>query len=333
VNLLVLGGSRFVGRAVVDEGLRRGWTVTTFNRGGGPAEHQGVEWLLGDRLRAGDVAQLSARRWDCVVDTWAGPPRAVRDSAAVLADRAERYVYVSSESVYAHPPPLGGDESSPTVDAAADADEGDYPSLKRGSELAIEAAFGDRAVFARAGTILGPYEDVGRLTWWLLRMDRGGEVLAPSPTELALQYVDVRDLARWLLNAASSQLSGAFNIASRPGHTTTGALLEACRQAAGGRAALTWVDPDHVERSGIQPWSELPIWLPPDDEYRWMLNMNVERAHATGLRCRPLEDTVSDTWEWLLSIDKQPPLRQGASPPGVDDAKERAALATWAARR
>jgi 2'-hydroxyisoflavone reductase len=324
----MLGGSGFVGRAVVAEGLRRGWAVTTFNRGRSPAAHPDAERLVGERLRPGDLQQLRERRWTYVVDTWAGAPKAATDSAAVLADRAERYLYVSSESVYAHPPPLGADESAETVAASPEADAGDYPSRKRGAELAIEAAFGDRALLARAGAILGPYEDVGRLTWWLLRMHRGGEVLAPGPQERTVQYVDARDLARWLLEAASSGRSGPFNVTCRQGHATMGALLTACREASGGAAELTWVSPGHVEAAGIEPWSELPLWLPPDHEYAWLHDMNVERAHAAGLHCRPVEETVRDTWDWLLSIDKRPPVKEDADP-GLDPAKEQAALAAW----
>jgi nucleoside-diphosphate-sugar epimerase len=325
VKLLVLGGSGFVGHAVVEEGLDRGWAVATFNRGRGPHPHPDVERLVGDRLRPGDLAQLRERRWDCVVDTWAGAPAAASDSGAALAGSTGRYLYVSSESVYAHPPPLGADESAETVAASPHAEDGDYPELKRGAELAIESVFGERALLARAATILGPYEDIGRLTWWLLRMDRGGEVLAPGPPERGLQYVDARDLARWLLDAAATPLSGPFNVACRQGHATMGGLLDACRDATGRSAELTWVSADEVLAAGIEPWSELPIWLPPDDEYGWMHDMSVERAHAAGLRCRPVEETVADTWEWLLSVDRERPLKDGPAP-GLDERTERAVL-------
>jgi 2'-hydroxyisoflavone reductase len=332
VKLLVLGGSGFVGRAVVEDGLRRGWAVTTFNRGHSPTQRRDVERLVGDRLRQDNLHQLGEGTWDYVVDTWSGAPSATAASAALLADRVERYLYVSSESVYAHPPPLRADESAATVVASADAEEGDYPALKRGAELAIEAAFDDRAVLARAGMILGPHENVGRLTWWLLRMDRGGEVLAPGPSERKLQYVDARDLARWLLDAASARRSGPFNVVCRPGHATMGSLLDACHRATGGTAELTWVSPEHIEAAGIEPWSELPIWLPPEHEYAWLHDTSVERAHAAGLRCRPVEETVADTWEWLLSIDREPPLKDGDTP-GLDAAKEAAVLAAWRSAR
>lgn len=234
--------------------------------------------------------------------------------------------------MYARPPPAGGDESAATVDASPDAEDGDYARSKRGAELAVEAAFGERALLARAGTILGPHEDVGRLPWWLRRLERGREVLAPGPAELPLQYVDARDLATWLLDAARDGLGGPFNVASRPGHTTMGALLEACRSVTGGRARLTWCDPGFVQSAGIAPWSELPLWIPPGDEYSWMLAAGVERAHAAGLRCRPVEETVRDTWEWLVAVGRRPPLRPDRDPPGLDPEKERAALAAWAAR-
>ena len=329
MKLLVLGGSGFVGRAVVEAGLERGWTVTTFNRGRRAAAPPEVEALVGDRLRPGDLEQLREHSWDCVVDTWAGAPTAVEDSAAVLADRAERYLYVSSESVYAHPPPLGADESAETVAASPDGGEDDYAWHKRAAELALEAAFGERALLARPGAILGPHEDVGRLPWWLLRMGRGGEVLAPGPPDRALQYVDARDLARWLLDAASARRSGAFNVVCREGHATMRSLLEACREATCGAAELVWVSPDHVEEAGIEPWTELPIWIPPEDEYAWLHDMNAERAHVAGLSCRPVEETVRDTWDWLLSIDRRPPRNEEAPDTGLDPAKERAALAAW----
>jgi 2'-hydroxyisoflavone reductase len=333
MRLLVLGGSSFVGRAVVEDGVRRGWSVATFNRGTRPAVDAAVEPLIGDRLVPADLAVLRDRDWDVVVDTWSGAPRAAADSAAVLRERAGIYAYVSSGSVYAPPPPIGGDESSPTVDASPDATEGDYPELKRGAELAIERAFGDRALFARAGTILGPHEDVGRLPWWLLRMHRGGEVLAPGPPELPIQYVDARDLAAWMLDAAAAGRAGAYNVVRRAGEETMGSLLDACRAVAGAPdASLTWVEPELVLAAGIEPWSELPVWLPPDHEYRGMHAADVERVHADGLRTRPLLETVSDTWAWLRSTGLRPPQRPDRDPPGVDPAKEAAALAAARAR-
>jgi 2'-hydroxyisoflavone reductase len=323
-SLLVLGGSSFVGRALVEDGVARGWRVTTFNRGRGWADPR-VERVIGDRLDAATLAPLGERDWDVVADTWAFAPGAVRDSAEVLAGRAGRYAYVSSGSVYAPPPPVGGDETAPTVDPNGD----DYAAHKRGGEVAVEALFGDRALLARAGLILGPHEDVGRLPWWLNRMATGGDVLAPGPPDLPLQLIDARDLARFVLDAAAADRSGAFNVVSRRGHATMASLLEACRATAGAPdTRLVWVDPEPILAAGIEPWTELPIWIPPDSEDAGIHAADVERAHAAGLRCRPVEDTVADTWAWLTSLDGAAPLRADREPPGLDPQRERAVISS-----
>jgi nucleoside-diphosphate-sugar epimerase len=332
-NLLVLGGSAFVGRAVVLEGLARGFEVATFNRGRGDSDDLQVKRLVGDRLDPGSLGALAERDWDVVVDTWSGAPSAARTSAAVLADHAARYVYISSGSVYAPPPPLGFEESAATVDGSPDADGGEYPERKRGAELAIDRAFGERALLARAGLILGPHENVGRLTWWLGRMARGGEVLAPGPRDLGLQYIDARDVAGFVLSAALAGLRGPVNVVSRRGHATMGSLLETCLSVAGAAdARLTWVAPEVIAVAGIEPWTELPVWLPPDHPSAAMHDANVERAYAAGLRCRPLEETIGDTWTWLTSLGAPAPLRSDITSPGLDPERERTALRAWHAR-
>lgn len=334
VRLLVLGGTSFVGRAVVTAAVDRGWAVTTFNRGRGGWAHPRAERVIGDRLRPADLAALGEGRWDAVVDTWAGAPRAVRDSARLLAGRSPRYLYVSSRSVYVSPPPPGLDETCPTVPASADAGATEYPQDKRGGEIAVEEAFGDAAVLARAGLILGPYEDVGRLPWWLRRVERGGEMLAPGPADQPLQYIDSRDLAAWLLDAAEGGgVSGPVNLVSRPGHTTMGGLLAACAAATGADVELVWVDPATILAAGIHRWTELPGWVPPGDAYAGLHSTNVERAYATGLYCRPVGETVADTWAWLLAAGpEQLPPAPDRPPLGLDPVKERAALTAWRER-
>jgi nucleoside-diphosphate-sugar epimerase len=331
-TLLVLGGGRFVGRTAVLEGLARGWEVSTLNRGSGWV-HPSARHLIGDRLDPNGLASLAQGTWDIVLDTWAGPPHAVRESARALAGRTSHYVYVSSASVYVPPPPMGTDETAPTVAASPDASEGDYAECKRGAELAVLEAFGEHALLARAGIIVGPYEDVGRLTWWLRRSAEGGEILAPGPPEFPLQYVDARDLVTFALDAALGGHHGPFNVISRRGHATMRALLEACVAVAGAAdAELTWVDPDAIEAAGIEGWTELPMWLPPG-EFDGMLGFTVEHAHGAGLRCRPVQETVSDTWEWLSASPEQVPRRAGLPSTGLDAARERQVLAEWHARR
>jgi 2'-hydroxyisoflavone reductase len=317
MKLLVLGGSAFVGRAVVEEGVARGYDVTTFNRGRGWA-HPAATALHGDRLDWPGVAG----EWDLVVDTWAQDPAAVAASANGLRDQAGKYVYISSCSVYAPPPKMGADESTPTVEPGAD----DYASVKRGGEVAVLDAFGThRTTLLRPGLILGPHEDVGRLPWWLQRLARGGETLAPGPQDLPLQLIDARDLAAFALDAPS----GTYNAISRRGHTTMSALLEAAREVAGSRATLRWVDPTILAQHDVEAWTELPIWLPPDHEYAALHGHDVERAHAAGLTTRPAEDTVRDTWAWLTSLDGPPPLRADLPPHGIAPDKERAILQSF----
>ncbi|MFD5128306.1 MULTISPECIES: NAD-dependent epimerase/dehydratase family protein [Streptomyces] len=331
MRLLMLGGTEFAGRPVVEAALARGWEVTVFHRGRHAAP-PGVRSLRGDRTAPDGLAALAEDpgEWDVVVDTWSAAPYAVRDAARLLRGRAHRYVYVSSCSVYAWAPPAGYGEDAPVVEgASADAEQTAYPQDKRGGELAVLDAFGeDRSVLVRAGLLLGPYENVGRLPWWLGRTARGGPVLAPGPRELPLQYVDVRDLAEWMLNAAERQLSGPYNLMSPQGHTTMGELLDACVRVTGGAAELRWTEPEVILRAGIEPWTELPVWVPPGSDLHDALHgADVSRAVAAGLRCRPVEETVADTWSWLRAIGGTAPQRPDRTRKGLDPEVEAKVLA------
>ncbi|GAA0916969.1 NAD-dependent epimerase/dehydratase family protein [Nonomuraea longicatena] len=292
--MLVLGGTGFVGRTVVTLAISHGWKVTTFTRGHASWAHPAARQLRGDRLSPADLATLDGE-WDTVLDTWAGAPKAVTHSATALTDRAERYVYVSSRAVYAPPLPRDLDESHPTVKASAKAETGEYAPNKRGGELAALAAFGDRAVLARAGLILGPHENGGRLPYWLDLIARGGTVLAPGPPELPVRFVDVRDLAAWILAAPP----GPTNLVNPAGHTSMRSLLEAAIAVTGADADLDWKTPEEITAAGIDRWAELPCWIPPEPHLAGLIHTDTTRAQATGLRCRPVEETVADTWTWL----------------------------------
>ena len=299
MKLLVLGGTHHVGRSVVEVAVARGWDVTALNRGVSGRLPDGAARLTADRTVAGSVQEaLGDGTWDLVVDTWAKAPYAVRDAARLLAGRVGRYGYVSSRSVYTWPPALGGDESEPVVDGDPGADVTDYAADKRGGELAVLASFPD-AVLARAGLILGPYEDVGRMPGWLDRIARGGRVVAPGAPDRPLQYVDARDLAGWLLDALVADVTGPVDVVSRPGHATTRELLEACVAATGGDTELVWVPEELLEELGVEPWTQLPCWVPTTGELAGLMASDTSRAAATGLVCRPVEETVRDTWAWL----------------------------------
>ncbi|MFF6998594.1 NAD-dependent epimerase/dehydratase family protein [Streptomyces sp. NPDC008313] len=324
MRLLMLGGTEFVGRAVVEAALGRGWDVTVFHRG----RHEppsGARVLLGDRTAPDGLAALAEGEWDVVVDTWSGAPRAVRDAARLLAGRVRHHVYVSSCSVYAWPRAAGFTEEAPVVEgASADAEQTDYARDKRGGELAAVSAFGaDRSLLVRSGLILGPYENIGRLPWWLTRMARGGPVLAPGPHGLPIQYVDVRDLAEWILGAAERGTSGAYNVVGPQGISTMGDLLDACVRVTGSVARPRWTDPQVVLDAGIEPWTQLPVWTPPDSELHDAVHcMDVSRAVREGLRCRPVAETVADTWEWLRSVGGLAPQRPDRPASGLDPALE-----------
>ncbi|MFE5969578.1 NAD-dependent epimerase/dehydratase family protein [Streptomyces sp. NPDC056463] len=329
MRLLILGGTEFVGRAVAEAALERGWEVTVFHRG----RHEppaGAVSLIGDRTAPGGLAALTADEkasWDAVVDTWSAAPSVVRDAARLLADRVDRFVYVSSRSVYAWPQAAGLTEDGALVEGSPDAGDVPYAEAKRGGELAAVEAFGpDRTLFVRAGLIIGPYENIGRLPWWLGRIARGGPVLAPGPRALPLQYIDVRDFAEWTADAAAVGLSGAYNLVSPPGHTTTEELLDACVRATGSDAELRWAEPEKLLAAGVEPWSDLPIWIPPGELYEAMHRADVSKALATGLRCRPVTETVADTWAWLRSIGGAAPHRADRPSVGLDPEREAALL-------
>lgn len=328
MDVLVLGGTHHVGRCVVEQALARGHSVTTLNRGVSGPPASGARALHADRLSRASVAEaLGSLTWDAVVDTWSGPAAAVRDAAEELAGRAEHFCYVSSISVYRWPIPLGVDESGPVVDAdPSSPDSGDYAVCKRGGELAALEAFGEeRCLVARPGLILGPYERVGRLPWWLRRLERGGRVLSPGPRNRPLQYIDGRDLAAWILTSVQRGLGGTFNTVSESGHTSMGELLETALAVTGSRAELVWVPPSVIEEAGIAPWTELPIWLPPEGEAAALHASDVSAALAHGLTCRHVAETVSATWSWLQAEGDPPALSVGTI--GLARDREEAVLA------
>ena len=328
MKLLVLGGTNHVGRAVVETALARGDEVTTLTRGVSGPPAAGAHALYADRTNAEELGSaLKDLSPDAVIDTWSGAPAVVGASVALLAGRAGWYGYVSSRSVYQWPIPPGLDESAPVVDGdpASESSE-DYAAAKRGGELAAGAGFGGPVLLARAGLILGPYELVGRMPWWLRRIERGGDVLAPGPRERPLQYIDCRDLAAWMLLAAGQGTSGVFNAVSKPGHATMESLLTAAVAVVGSDARLVWVDPAVIAAAGIEPWTELPVWVPPEGELAGLHDGDVSAAYRAGLVCRPVAETVADTWRWLQA-EGDPDVRDDRPRNGLDPDREREVLA------
>lgn len=329
MKLLVLGGTHHVGRAVVETALERGDEVTTLNRGLSRPPAPGVRTLTADRTDTRAVAAaLGDQEWDAVIDTWAWAPRVVRDSARLLAGRTGHYGYVSSRGVHRWPWPAGADESAPLVDGdPASDDSEDYAAAKRGGELAVTETHGEQALLARAGMILGPYEDVGRIPWWLRRLEKGGRVLAPGPADAPLQYIDARDMAAWMLRCADRGIGGAYTVTGRPGEITIGRLLETALEVTGFDAELVWAPAELLRQEGVWLGMEFGLRFPHDPAPTGMNDADVSAAFAAGLTTRPLRDTIADTWAWLRAEGDPAPRPDAPSPDTwLDLAAERRVL-------
>jgi len=337
-RLLVLGGSWFLGRAVVDQALARGWEVTTFRRGRSGDDAAGAVTVRGDRTDAADLARLAdAGRWDAVVDTSGYVPGEVLAVARVLEPVVRRYVFVSTVSVYEGWPtePLTEDsavlgcpaEGGPEVGYEGDPGPSVYGFTKSGSERAVTETFGaGRSVMLRPGVIIGPREYVGRVPWWLRRVARGGRVLAPGSPHRTIQPVDVRDVADFALRTATGSV-GTYNVTAS-GCDTMGNFLDLCREVTGSGARFEWItDEQWLAAQGVLQWTELPLWR----TYRGTWAVDASRARAAGMSTRPLRTTVADTWAWLHSGDTDV-MHERAAEQGMDPAKERAVLELWDAR-
>ena len=294
MRLLLLGGPKFVGRAVIDVASARGHEVTLFNRGTtGAGLYPELDRVVGDR--DGGLEGLRGREWDAVVDTSGYLPRVVGQSAGLLADAVGHYVFVSSISVYASFAEVV-DEGSELAELSAPGSEdisADYGALKALCEREVDTAFPGRSTAVRAGLIVGPHDPTGRFTYWPHRVARGGDVLVPGPAWRPIQLVDVRDLAAWIVTAAEERLSGAFNAT---GPATMGAVLDAARRASGSTARAVEVDDAFLTGQGVGEWIELPLWIDPsNDDWRHFMEVDATRATAAGLTFRPLDDTVAAT--------------------------------------
>jgi 2'-hydroxyisoflavone reductase len=328
-KVLVLGGTDFVGPAVVGAARARGDDVTIFHRGQTGSAPDGVHVIHGDRTNPADLNAVTGQHWDTVVDAWSRAPRVVLEAARTLEPHADRYVYISTISVYREEHDGVLTEASATVDAQPDADATDYAADKRGAELAIERVFGgERCVFARPGLIIGPRENIGRLPWWLRRIAAGGDVLAPEPKDLPIQYIDARDLAAFAIN---TDLNGAVNVLSRPGHTTMGELLALCHEVTGSSAVFTWMDAEFLLSHKVEPWTELPIWVPSIGEWEGFYTCDSSLALRSGLTCRSARDTVQDTWSWLQEHpDWAQIVTANRARTGMTAEREAALHAAWA---
>ena len=318
MRILVIGGTSFLGRHLVAHALASGHRMTLFHRGRtNPDLFPEAERIHGDR--DGGLAPLAGHTWDAVLDTCGYVPRVVGDSAGLLADAVERYLFVSTLSVYPDDVEPGATEDAPLLDPPpAEVEEitdETYGPLKVACERAVASALPDRALIVRPGLIVGPDDPTDRFTYWVRRVAEGGEVLAPAPPEDPVQFVDVRDLAAFLLRHLEAGTVGVFNTIAPP--IPLEDLLAACRTASGSDAAVTWVPGPFLRERGVEPWSDLPLWLPDDPGAN---RFDPARALAAGLSPRPVAETVLDTLTWDRARPRQP-LKAG-----LDAERERALL-------
>jgi 2'-hydroxyisoflavone reductase len=330
MELLILGGTVFLGRHVAEAALARGHAVTLFNRGQhNPDLFPDVEKLRGDRNCV--LEALRGRSWDAVIDTCGYVPRVVRASAQRLAEAVGHYTFISSISVYPSFPTPGMDESAPVgtlADESVEEVTGEtYGPLKALCEQAAEAAMPGRVLSVRAGLIVGPYDPTDRFTYWPRRVARGGDVLAPGSPNGPVQFIDARDLAEWILRMAETGGTGVFNATGPAEPLTMGRLLEECRTVSGSDATLNWVDEEFLLTAGAAPWSELPLWVPAREEAMAGFSaVSCAKAIAAGLTFRPLAGTIRDTLAWDATLPADRELRAGLKPE-----REAELLAAWRA--
>jgi 2'-hydroxyisoflavone reductase len=342
MKLLILGGTRFLGRHLVTAALARQHEITLFNRGNHPsAGLADVETIPGDRDR--DLSKLQGRRWDAVVDTCGYLPRAVKASAEFLSDSINVYVFISSQSVYADVSRKGTDESAPLamltseqletanqIESSGQASAATYGKMYGGlkalCEQAAEAVLPNRVLTIRPGLIVGPYDYTDRFTYWVVRVAGGGEVLAPGYPDRCVQFIDVRDLAEWIVSMIERGETGAYNANGLPGTLTMQTLLEECQRTTGSDASFTWVSEEFLLREKVAAWSEMPLWLPEEaaPHLKGFMFINCEKAVGAGITFRPLNDTIQDTLTWCDTNGRNEQLKAG-----IDTDKEQRLLHKW----
>lgn len=333
LRMLILGGTGFIGPHQVEYALARGHQVTLFNRGKTNASlFPSVEKLTGDRNAPDGYASLKGRTWDVVIDNPAQLPRWVREAGAALRDSTDRYVFVSTLSAFANRRAIGIKEDGPLHepgDPNATAVGNQYGPLKVRCEMEARTAFGPRALVMRPGLIVGPGDLTDRFSYWPVRIERGGEVLAPGTPDDPVAFIDARDFAEFMVRLAEQRASGDYNcVGPRPGMTLAG-MLYGIQAVTTSDARYTWVDADFLQERKLRPYSDLPVWMPPRGDSAGWARMDCSKAIAAGLTFRTLADTAHATLEYY---HRQPADRQAVLRAGLKPEQERDTLAAWHAR-
>lgn len=326
-TILMLGGTGFLGPQVVETALKRGHTVTLFNRGKTrPGLFPNLEHLHGDR--DGDLKSLEGRSWDAVVDTSANVPRIVKMSADLLAPKVKQYIYISSISVYTDTSKPGMDETAKLATMDDPKNEEvmkNYGALKALSERAAEASMPGRVAVVRPGLIVGPDDPSDRFTYWPVRVSRGGEVLAPGSADDPVQVIDAGDLGAWLVTLIENNTTGVFNATGPEKTLTMGAMLDACKAASKNDATFAWADAEFLESEKVHAWSDMPVWVPHQGETAGFAEVSIARALKAGLTFRPIAATAKATLDWFNTL---PEARRAKLRSGIKPEREKEVLAS-----
>ena len=322
MKILILGGTRFLGRHLVDAALARGHSVTLFNRGkSNPGLFPQVETITGDRET--NLDRLAGHKWDAVIDTCGYVPRIVNLSAQALKNSAGSYVFISSISVYADFSQTGIDESAPLGRLADESGEEvtgeSYGPLKVLCEQTIQTAFPGRALIIRPGLIVGPHDPTDRFTYWPVRVARGGQVLAPEKPGVPVQIIDARDLSEFTLKLIETQARGIFNATGPHYELSLGSLLDACKTVSRSDAVFKWAPVEFLTENKVEPWSDLPVWIPDTPADAGFSRVDISKAVAAGLTFRPLNATIRDTLAWAQTRPADHPWRAGLTPQREQD--------------
>src|SRR5437879_7554103 len=342
LRILILGGTGFTGPYQVRYALSRGHKITVFNRG---KTHPGelpkeAEQLIGDRN--GKLDALKGRTWDVCIDIPTTLPVWVRDAAQILKGNVDRYVFISTISVYSDNSKPGMDESGPLAeykgaDAMKETQEtlrasrfALYGPLKVLSEKETEKWFPGKALIIRPGLIVGPGDESDRFTYWPVRLERGGEILAPGEHTDPVQFIDARDLAEWTIRMVEQGTTGTFNATGPKSKLTMGEMLDGIRKVTRSDSHFTWVDADFLAAQKVSAWSDMPVWVPPRGDSKGFAEININKALSKGLTFRAIPDTAQATLDWFR---KQPAERQAKLRAGITAEREAAVLAAWHAKK
>ena len=315
MKILILGGKRFLGIALVEAAIQRGHIPTLFNRGlTNPELFPAVENFIGDR--DGDLRELKGKKWDAVIDTSGFVPRIVQQSASFLSGNCDLYVFISTLSVYKdfRTPDISEDYPLAQLEDPSDEDyTGDsYGPLKALCEYEIQQNFDGKVLVMRPGLLVGPNDPTDRFTYWPWRVSLGGKVLAPAPPSSSLQFIDVRDLAEFIIRLSEKQSEGVFNVTGPKKPATMGSLLVSSREAAVSDASFVWAEEPFLLKEGVKPWVDLPLWIPSSDpNFTGFYNINNSKALKAGLTFRPLSQTVTNTLNWLKTRPEFQKLKVG----------------------